>query len=268
MAGSNDAGRTVTSKVLSILEAFEQKGSPLTLSQFAEAAGLPLSTTHRLIGELARWGALDRDGEGRYHVGLRLWEVSQNAGRQLRDAARPFLQDLFSLTQETSHLAIREGHEALYIDRVYSSKRVPRASRVGGRLPLHATAVGKVLLAYEEEWVRDAYVHRRLEAPTKRTHVNPGRLLDELCVTRERGFAITLEEVRSGSCSIAVPVLRDQHRANAALGLVMLSTHATQMSRHLPVLQGVARRIDTAISRGPLGHLPAPLESSRRDSSL
>jgi DNA-binding IclR family transcriptional regulator len=112
------------------------------------------------VGELVQWGALDRDAGGRYHVGLRLWEVAQNAGRQLRDTARPFLQDLFSLTQETAHLAVREGHEALYIDRVYSSRRAPRASRVGGRLPLHATAVGKVLLAYEEPWVREAYLRR------------------------------------------------------------------------------------------------------------
>jgi DNA-binding IclR family transcriptional regulator len=228
------------------LEAFEKVGFALSLSQIADHAGLPLSTTHRLVGELAAWGAVDRDGNGRYHVGLRLWEVSQNAGLLLRDTARPFLQDLFSLTQETAHLAIREGYEALYIDRVYGSKRVPRASRVGGRLPLHATAVGKVLLAYEENWVREAYLCRQLEALTRRTHVNPARLIEELRVVREQGFATALEEVRTGSCSIAVPVLSDDDRAGAAVGLVMLSTHATQMTRHLPALRGVARRIRTA----------------------
>lgn len=240
-------GRTVTSKVLAMLSAFEGGHRALTLSEIAEHAEIPLPTAHRLAGELVGWGALERDARGRYVVGLRLWEVAQSAGRQLRDAARPFLQDLFSLTQETSHLAIREGHEALYIDRVYSSKRVPRASRVGGRLPLHATAVGKVLLAYEEDWFREAYLNRPLELATIRTHVNPRRLEHELAEVREQGYATTLEEVRAGSCSIAVPVRTEI--GNAALGLVMLSTRAAQMTRHLPALQGVARRIEAAAAR-------------------
>jgi len=244
-------GRTVTSKVLAILAAFERGPSSQSLSDLAASADLPLPTAHRLAAELVEWGALDRDDRGRYVVGLRLWEVAQNAGRQLRDTARPYLQDLFSLTQETAHVAIREGHEALYIDRVYSSKRVPRASRVGGRLPLHATAVGKVLLAYEEDWVREAYLERRLEASTSRTHVNPSRLLEELETVRRQGYATTLEEVRSGSCSIAVPVRAGP--GGAALGLVMLSTQAAHMTRHVPVLQGMARRIEAAIDRPPIG---------------
>ena len=142
----DNAGRTVTSKVMAIFAAFEDAPASMSLSQIAEAAEIPLPTAHRLVGELVQWGALEKESTGRYTIGMRLWEVAQLAGRQLRETARPFLQDLFSLTQETAHLAVREGREALYVDRVYSSKRVPRASRVGGRLPLHATAVGKVLM--------------------------------------------------------------------------------------------------------------------------
>ncbi len=252
------SGRSVASKVLRILEAFEPAPAPLSLTQIAESAALPLPTAHRLVGEMVRWGALERDSTGRYHVGLRLWEVAQNAGRQLREAARPHLQDLFSLTQETAHLAVREGREALYIDRVYGSKRVPRASRVGGRLPLHATAVGKVLLAYEEPWMRDAYLAGRLEAPTTRTHVHPAQLLHELDTIREQGYATTFEEVRPGSCSIAVPVCSGPGRAIAALGLVMLSTQAQNMVRYLPVLQGVAKRIEPAVGRWPIGNVLGP----------
>ncbi|NJC73046.1 IclR family transcriptional regulator [Planosporangium thailandense] len=243
------AGQSVTSRVLAILAAFEVGPSSLSLTQIAESAGLSLPTAHRLVNELTEWGALQRDPTGRYQVGLRLWEVAQHGGRQLREAARPYLQDLFSLTQETSHLAVREGREALYIDRVYSSKRVPRASRVGGRLPLHATAVGKVLLAYEERWVQEAYVAGPLEAPTARTHVHPGRFLEELDRIKEQGHATTFEEVRPGACSIAVPVLKGPDTAVAALGLSLLSAQAAQMARHLPALQGVAGRIASAIDR-------------------
>lgn len=249
MPRQRQAGRSVTSRVLRILEAFEAGSASLSLTQIAESADLSLPTAHRLVHELTEWGALHRDASGRYQVGLRLWEVAQQGGRQLREAARPYLQDLFSLTGETAHLAVRKGREALYIDRVYGSKRVPRASRVGGRLPLHATAVGKVLLAYEEPWIRAAYVAAPLEAPTARTHVQPDRLLDELERIREQGHATTFEEVRPGACSIAVPVLDTADAAVAALGLSLLSTQASRMAGHLPVLHGVAGRIAAAIDR-------------------
>lgn len=228
-----------------MLSAFEETAGALTLSEIAAHAEIPLPTAHRLAGELVEWGALERTPQGRYVVGMRLWEVAQNAGRQLRDAARPFVQDLFSLTQETAHIAVRDGRDALYIDRVYGSKRVPRASRVGGRLPLHATAVGKVLLAYEEDWVREAYLSGPLEVPTRRTHTKPEQLAAELDRIRHQGYASTLEEMRNGSCSIAVPVRTSP--LPSALGLVMLSTQAAQMERHLPALRGVAGRIEAAV---------------------
>lgn len=251
----SEPGRTVTSKVLAIIAAFESSTTPLTLTQIAQAANLPMPTAHRLVGELVDWGALERDEHGRYAVGMRLWEISQNAGRRLRDAARPFLNDLFSLTGETAHIAVRDGSDALYVDRVYSSKRVPRASRVGGRLPLHATAVGKVLLAYEEDWVREGYVRSHLAAPTRRTKTNPKRLLEELAQIRVQGYGSTFEEVRVGSCSIAVPVLLPDGRPLAAVGLVMLSTQAKQMTRFLPQLTGTARRVADSVRGIPVSLL-------------
>lgn len=240
-------GRTVTSKVLAVLDAFEGGPTALSLSDIAEHADVTLPTAHRLVGELVEWGALERNSQGRYSVGIRLWEIAQNAGHHLRDTARPHLQDLFSLTHETAHIAIREGDEALYIDRIYGSTRVPRASRVGGRLPLHATAVGKVLLAYEEDWVREAYLTHHLEVATRHTHVNPARLAAELQQVREQGFATTSEEVREGSSSIAVPVHLERHLA--AVGLVVLSSRSATMARYLPALRGAAQRIEQAAVR-------------------
>lgn len=242
-----DDRRSVTAKVLALLSAFEGRSSAITLTDLAAHAGLPLPTAHRLVGELVEWNALERDEQGRYTVGLRLWEVTQSAGRQVRDAARPHLQDLYSLTGETAHLAIREGYEALYIDRVYGSTRIPQSSPVGGRLPLHATAVGKVLLAFEDDWVRKGFLSNELEATTRYTHVHRGRFAEELERIRTDGFATTNEEVRKGSASIAVPVHLEPHPA--AIGLVTLSNRAGSLERHLPTLRGVARRIEVAASR-------------------
>jgi DNA-binding IclR family transcriptional regulator len=249
--GSREPGRSVTSKVLAILEAFESSRGALSLTDIAEKSGLPLSTTHRLVNELTDWGFLSREPNGRYQLGIRLWELAQNTGRQLRDAAQPYVQDLFSLTGETAHLAVRAGHEVLYIDRVYGSKRVPRASRVGGRLPMHATAVGKVILAFEDDWVRDAYLNRDLERPTAHTHIDPRKFAEELGQIRAQGYATTLEEVRLGSCSIAVPVFHTG-RIGAGLGLVLPTLHASTMTRHLPVLKGISAQIERATARIPL----------------
>ncbi|TQS87381.1 IclR family transcriptional regulator [Arthrobacter sp. TS-15] len=249
--GSREPGRTATSRVLAILEAFEKSRGSLSLTDIAQGSGLPLSTAHRLVNELTDWGFLSRDPNGRYQLGIRLWELAQNTGRQLRDAARPYVQDLFSLTGETAHLAVRAGQEVLYIDRVYGSKRVPRASRVGGRLPMHATAVGKVILAFEEDWVRDAYLNRQLERHTAHTHVDPRRLADEIVQIHEQGYAMTLEEVRLGSCSIAVPIIHSG-KVGAGLGLVLPTSQAATMTRHLAVLKGIAAQIERATARIPL----------------
>lgn len=256
-------GRTVTSKVLAVLEAFENGGRSQSLAELARTADLPLSTAHRLLGELVDWGALIRDHHGRYQLGIRPWELTLNAGGQLRDTARPFLQELFSLTRETVNLAVREGDEALYLDRIYGSTRVPRAARIGGRLPLHATAVGKILLAFDEDWVRSAYLHHRLESRTRFTHVNPSRLDVELDRVREAGYATAIEEVRLGSCSIAVPVRTKEPHVEAALGLVLLSTDGSTMKRHLPALWGIARKVEAAI-QNPLTRLPPVRGHPRR----
>ena len=193
MAGrTSQPGQSVTGRVLSILAVFEDSLAPRSLTDLATETGLALSTTHRLLAELEEWGALQRDVNGRYQIGLRLWELGQHAGRQVREIARPLLQDLYSLTQETVHIAIRENTEVLYIDRVYGTRRVPQASRVGGRLPLHATAVGKVLLAYEETWLREAVLAQPLESRTPNTHVDPAGLRLELELIRARGYAPSL----------------------------------------------------------------------------
>ncbi len=128
----------------------------LTLSALARRAGLPLATAHRLVGELHRWGALARRRAGEYVIGRRLWDLGLLAPVQagLRQAASPFLHDLYGATLATVHLAVRDGTEVLYIDRLSGHVSVPVVSKIGSRLPMHATGVGKVLLAYAPDDVQ------------------------------------------------------------------------------------------------------------------
>jgi DNA-binding IclR family transcriptional regulator len=164
--------------VLSILGAFDAGHRSLTLTEIAERAGLTLPTAHRLVAELADWGALRRTSHGRYVIGRLLWALGLLAPVQtgLRDVAAPFLQDLYGATLATVHLAVRDGALALYLDRISGHASVPVVSKADGRLPLRATGVRKVLLAHAPAAVR----HEILAAPCARPRRDraPGRRVD------------------------------------------------------------------------------------------
>ena len=257
MAGGNrEAGRTVTSKVIAVLGAFEHTTRPLGLTEIAERAGLPASTTHRLVAELTAGELLSRKPDGSYQLGLRIWELAQNTGRQLRDTARPFVQELFALTGETAQLVVRDKNEALLIDRAYGPKKVPRSARVGGRMPLNSTAVGKVLLAFDEAWVKESYLKLGMSKSTAKSIIDPHILDRQLTQIKAQAYAITSDEQRVGAASIAVPVWHTG-KLGAALALVVPSANAANMERYLQVLQATSERIKRATAHIPLDTLLA-----------
>jgi DNA-binding IclR family transcriptional regulator len=250
--GGTAAGRSVTARALDVLGAFDSSAPRLTLSEIAERSGTPLSTAHRLLGELTGWGALHRRPDGRYEIGRRLWDLGLLAPVQLelRQVAAPFLLDVHTATRDTVHLAVREGRSALYVERVSGRESVPVVSQVGSRLPLHATGVGKVLLAAAPDDVAEAV----LRAPTRETRhtvVDPGRLRREIAEVRRRGYARTAEEMSLGMLSVAVPVRVERPAgpvAVAALGIVVPS-HRRDLLRLVPVLEVAARGIGRELSR-------------------
>lgn len=214
-------GATVSARLLALLAAFDEQHRSLTLSELARRAGLPVATAHRLVGELVGWGALVRVESGEYVVGRRLWHLGLLAPQEsgLRRVAEPFLHDIHAATLATVHLGIRDGHEVLYVDRVSGNTSVPIVSTVGGRLPLHATGVGKLLLAHAPDDVL-AWVLAHLTRQTPYTITQPGRLLTQLERVRREGFAQTVEEMTLGACSVAVPV-RVDGEVVAAIGVVV-----------------------------------------------
>ncbi|MEU7000676.1 IclR family transcriptional regulator [Nonomuraea sp. NPDC046570] len=240
--GAREPGRTVTSRVLAILGAFDADHPRLTLTEIARRSGVALSTAHRLVAELEEWHALSRTADGRFHVGLRLWELGQLAPGLLHEVAHPWLQELFTATGEHVHLAVRDGLEVLYVDRVYGRRAVPIVARAGGRLPMHPTGVGKALLAFEADWFVASYLARTLERPTAHTITEPGRLARELRHVRERGYAVTHEEMTLGSCSAAAPVLVGR-RPVAAVGIVVSSRRARELPKLVDPLLAVTGRI-------------------------
>lgn len=247
MAGNTATpGASVVSRALSILYAFDEQERRLTLTELAARADLPLATTYRLARELVAGGALGRLETGDYVIGWRLWELGMLAPVQtgLREIASPFLNDIHAATLATVHLAVREGTEVLYVERLSGRASVPIVSTVGSRLPLHATAVGKVLLAHAPRDVQDA-VLADLRRITRYTITQPGVLVDQLRRARREGFASTSEEMSLGACSLAVPVLTPRGDLVAALGVVVPSLKRDR-PRLLAALQVAAR----GISRG------------------
>jgi DNA-binding IclR family transcriptional regulator len=246
-------GTTVTSRVLALLGAFDADHRAMTLTELARRADMPLATAYRLVGELVEWGALMRRASGEYVVGRRLWDLGLLAPVQsgLRQLASPFLHDLYAATLATVHLAVRDGTSVLYVDRLAGHVSVPVVSDVGTRLPMHATGVGKVLLAHATDDVR-TWVFTNLTRVTPYTVTQPGRLRAELRRVVRDGYAQTSDEMSLGACSVAVPIRVSDGPVVAALGLVVprLGRDRPRLVAALRVAaQGIGRSLPLSESR-------------------
>ena len=247
MAGNiSTPGASVTSRALALLGAYDEDHRRLTLSELAERAGLPMPTAHRLVGELTEWGALSRTASGEYVVGRRVWDLGLLAPVQtgLRQLASPYLHDLYGATLATVHLAVREGTQVLYLDRLSGHASVPVVSTIGSRLPMHATGVGKVLLAHAPVSVQ-AEVLANLTRVTPYTINQPGTLRRQLARVLKDDYATTVEEMSLGACSVAVPI-RARAEVVASLGIVLPSLKKDR-ARLVAAMQVAARGIGRAL---------------------
>jgi DNA-binding IclR family transcriptional regulator len=241
-------GVSVTARALRVFETFSPRHRLLGLTDIARRAGLPLSTVHRLVAELTAWGALERADDGRYRMGLRLWEVATLAPRGLsvREAALPFLEDLYEATHQNVHLAVRDGTEALYLERLSGRAAVAVVSRVGGRLPLHATGVGLVLLAHAPVELQEAVLARPLERFTSRTVTSPTALRRLLAQVRRARVAVSDGLLDLAALSVAAPVTHPEDGVVAALSVVVPSTHDAEV--YVPAVRAAARGVSRVLA--------------------
>jgi DNA-binding IclR family transcriptional regulator len=248
----DSAVRSVTGKVLALLGAFTPANPELTLSELARRSGISLATAHRRVAELTAWGALERGADGRYHIGLRLWEVASLAprGLGLREAAMPFLEDLYEVTHENVQLAVREGFELVFVERITGRKAVPVLTRVGGRFVLHATGVGLVLLAHAPAEVQEEVLSAPLQAYTEKTITNPARLREVLASVRRTGYAVSDGQVTIDAVSVAAPIAGQGGEIIAAVSLVVRAG-SVPPSVLAPLVQTAARGIGRSLGRPP-----------------
>jgi DNA-binding IclR family transcriptional regulator len=243
MAGnSTDAGRSVTSKVVAILQTFTQ-GDRHSLTEIAHRTGLPISTVHRLASELAAYGMLERRDDAHYRIGtpLRVFGAVGEDAPPLYERARSLMEDLAASTHTDVRLGVLESSQVAYIEKRAGHRPVSCPSSTG-RLPAHATALGKALLAFSPTRSVDAVIAAGLKPYTPYTLVAPDRLRRALAETRLSFVAVSRWELAPRESAIAAPVFGAGGILLAALELKVqdLRTDAPHL---LPALLVSARNL-------------------------
>jgi DNA-binding IclR family transcriptional regulator len=214
---------SVPAKLLSLLDAFTQGHSAYTLSELARRTGLPLTTAHRLVGELEGWGGVERGADGRYRIGLRMVELAALCPRGvgLRDVALPYMQDLYEATHQNVQLAVRDGTDGVYIERIAGREAVAVRTRIGAHWPLHATGVGLVLLAFAPPALQETVLAAPLRRFTQYTIAEPAVLRRVLADVRRAGVSFSDRQIDEDAYSVGAPVYGPDGGCVAALSVVV-----------------------------------------------
>ncbi|MEU9835029.1 IclR family transcriptional regulator [Streptosporangium sp. NPDC048047] len=239
---------SVLEKSWLVLDSFRPTGGPLRLADVAERCHLPKTTAFRLLTELTEIGAVARREDG-YYLGRRLFELGciVPLERDLRHAALPFMHDLYEATHETVHLGVRDGLDVVYVEKIRGQETFALPSRVGGRLPLTCTGIGKALLAYSGPDLIEEVLGRPLRRLTPHSIVDPQRLEETIGQIQAAGLAYEREEAQLGGACIAAPVFGDG-MAVAALS-VSVPLARFQPTRLAPVVKAAALGISRALAR-------------------
>lgn len=224
--GENGAGRyriQAIERAVAILNAFTPDEPEMGVSDLAQRLSLHKSTVHRFVVNLEAAGLLERNRTtSRYRLGLRIFELGSQVLAQMNlwEEAPPFLEGLVRDTGETGHLAIFDGGEAIYIEKVEARRALRIPSAIGRGYPAHATSLGKALLAHQSPHIIEAVIAERgLARCASRTICDREQLLDELERVRQVGYAIDDEEYEEGLRCIGAPIVGHTGTVVAAIGI-------------------------------------------------
>jgi DNA-binding IclR family transcriptional regulator len=217
--------RSLISRIAAILSTFSA-GNSHSVTEIAHLTGLPVSTAHRLTGELASWQLLNRTAEGRYEVGLALQRLHGDVSfaSALYERAPHIVTDLCEVTQRRARLGVLRGGRVAYIEKRVGPRPVTRFCS-DAVLPAHATALGKALLAFSPRGTV-ASVEQKLAAYTELTLTSPDQLRRALHFVRRAGRAVSRGELFPGDMAVAVPVFGPGGVVAAALELEVPDMHA------------------------------------------
>jgi DNA-binding IclR family transcriptional regulator len=251
-------GEPVLERAFRLLGAFGPGGESLTLSELSEGASLPKSTALRLARKLVELGALERTDGGDYMIGLRLLEFASLAprGHGLRGLALPHLEDLHRATGQHVLLAVRDGVDAVLLERLSARDAGRVLFRVGGRLPLHSTGVGLALLAHAPTSLLDRVIAGDLRLKPERGTVSAHELRAQLAAVRRDGVAVVSRQMPDPMTSVAAPVTGANGGVVAAISVVAPS-ETMRASELRPAVMAVARAVSRNVTSNRSGRLGA-----------
>ncbi|WP_166531128.1 IclR family transcriptional regulator [Blastococcus xanthinilyticus] len=245
-------GESSLARAVRVLEAFTPEEPEPTVSELARRSGLHVATASRIVGQLTAHGLLGRGEDRRVRIGVRMWELASRASptRSLRDAAMPYLEDLHAVVGHHVQLAVLQGEEVLFLERLSARDAVVNYSRVAGRLPLHISSSGVVLLAYGPPELGDRVLARPMERRTPATITTPERMRAVLEQVRRQGYALLAGHVHENATGIAVPVRNGLGDVVAALSVIVPNDERAAAA--VPALLAAARGVSRSLPpRGP-----------------
>jgi IclR family pca regulon transcriptional regulator len=240
-------------KGLSVLQAFAEAGHPLTLSEIAHALGANNTTATRLCYTLTELRFIHKDGQRRYHLTPKVLTLGHSyiSGLAWQEVAQFYLDALFKDVQETVNLSVLEDSEIIYLVRIRKRKYLPFDIRIGTRLPVYCTAMGKVLMAMgSPEKVKTILRALEFKPLTPCTVTSLDKFMDELEKVRKNGYAINDEELSIGNRAVGAPVLNKRGYAVAAINIAAPTPEysRSQMEKILaPKVIKTAREISEAL---------------------
>ncbi|MGN8646685.1 IclR family transcriptional regulator [Gracilibacillus sp. HCP3S3_G5_1] len=209
-------------RALKILDLFNEQQSEMKITEISRKLDLNKSTTHSLLKTLKEHNYIKQDTDsGKYSLGLKLLERGQFMlnSMDIREIARKYLIDLSATTGQTTHLVILEGMYGVYIDKVEGASAVVY-SRIGKRVPIHSSAVGKSLMAFrQQEEIEELLQGYQFFSQTDNTITDKQVYLDELAKVRSQGYSIDNEENEPGIYCIAVPIFDHTNQVVAAISI-------------------------------------------------
>jgi DNA-binding IclR family transcriptional regulator len=257
MAVASESPAASVDRALAMLEMVAQESDGLSNAEISRKLNIPKSSTSYILRTLEARSYLARDTEtGKYRVGLKILSLSRGAlsGLDVRGIALPIMRRLMEQTGLTCHLAILDGRDAVYIEKVEPEGFIRMDTWIGRRMRVHATSVGKALVAHiPQEQLEPILRKSGMERRTPKTITTLPRLLKELEKVRAQGYALDDEENNLGARCVAAPVFSDHGAIEAALGL---SGTAQQVSAHtmpriVDALKDAARHISIGMGYRP-----------------
>lgn len=235
-------GESALSRHLRVMDAFDATHAFRNLTELSASTGLPISTVHRLVGELTAEGLLERMPDRSYRLGIRLWEyASRTPGALgLREVARPWLAAVHDRVRQHAQLGVLSGQDVLFIERMSAPDAVINATLIGGRMPLFASSSGLVLLAFSSPSLLDGVVVRGIRPLAPHGLKTVEQLRERVRQVRADGFAVTEGFIHPDSRGIAVPVKGP--RGPYASMSVVVPNDGSNVMPYVEILQWAAIR--------------------------